>query len=62
MLRINSWQNFVSPKSFSCGCLQSSLKSQDHSSPDLKTSRKRDSVGALERTEKKPEDAKRACL
>ncbi|CAL8368083.1 unnamed protein product [Lota lota] len=39
-----------------------SLKSQDHSSSDLKTSRKRDSATSLEKTEKKPEDAKRTCL
>ncbi|XP_030211735.1 ubiquitin-conjugating enzyme E2 T isoform X2 [Gadus morhua] len=39
-----------------------SLKSQDQSSPDLKTSRKRDSVDTLEENKKKPEDAKRACL
>ncbi|KAK0147336.1 Ubiquitin-conjugating enzyme E2 T [Merluccius polli] len=39
-----------------------SAKSQDKSSPDLKASRKRDSVATLEKTEKKPQDAKRTCL
>ncbi|CAL8325776.1 unnamed protein product [Merluccius merluccius] len=39
-----------------------SAKIQDKSSPDLKASRKRDSVATLEKTEKKPQDAKRTCL
>ncbi|KAG7279872.1 hypothetical protein CRUP_016199, partial [Coryphaenoides rupestris] len=38
-----------------------SVKSQDNP-PELKASRKRDSVAALEELERKPQDAKKTCL